>query len=245
MKKFLLTTALVSFAVPVAAADLPSSAPPPAPMMAAPPPYNWTGFYAGGHIDWSWGHDNFTATDTATGAAVSSGSSNATTFHGGGQIGYDLMFPSNIVIGASAALNWGNGSSGNTTSSAGGANVVSTKDRDDFGGSVDARLGYAFGDLLPYATGGWSWTTGNVTRTQVVGTTNLATPGTSESSNVFRNGWNLGAGLEYRLWRNWTVFGEYRYTSFGSANVTYPLAGRAVSSTVAANSVALGVNYRF
>ena len=244
MNKFLLTTALIALAAPAAAADLPSSAPPPAPMLVASPVYNWTGFYVGGHVGWGWSHDSFTAFDSATGVPVSNGSGNATIFHGGGQIGYDLMFPSNIVIGASAALSWGTGSSG-TTASGGGATVVSTKTTDNVSGSVNGRLGYAFGDLLPYATGGWSWSNGSITRTQDAGTTGLATPGTSESSNVFRSGWNVGAGLEYRLWRNWTVFGEYRYTKFGAVTVSYPLAGRSVSSSVASNSVTVGVNYRF
>jgi outer membrane immunogenic protein len=217
--------------------------PPPAPALFAPP-YNWTGLYVGGHFGWAWSRDSFDTTNTFTGATVDTGTNNATTFHGGGQIGYDLMFPSNIVIGAVTGVSWGSASS-TTTSNAAGSNVVSSSSTGGVGGNVNARLGYAFGDLLPYTTGGWAWSTGTNTRTQLVGVTGLATPGTSESANFFRNGWDLGAGLEYRVWSNWTIFGEYRYASYGSINVAYPLAGRSTNSSLTADSLTLGVNYKF
>jgi len=243
MKRFWLATVLASFVLPAAAADLFSSEPPP-PVVVAQPPYNWSGFYAGGHLGWAWSRNSYTITDTFTGAGVGGGTTDSTTFHGGGQIGYDMMFPSSFVIGARATVSWGLGSS-TTASSASGANVVSTSSTDDMGGDVNARLGYAIGDFLPYAIGGWAWSTGTATRTQVAGTTNFATPGTVESTNVFRNGWDVGGGLEYQMWSNWTVFGEYRYASFDSVNIGFPLAGRSTNSSVAADSVTLGVNYRF
>ncbi len=243
MKRFLFATALASVALPAVAADLLYPEPPP-PVVVAQPPYNWTGFYVGGHVGWAWSSDSFVTTNAVTGATVGSGTSTGTTFHGGGQIGYDLMFPSNFLIGASTAVSWGSASS-TTTSSAAGANVVSNSNTGGVGGDVNARVGYAFGDLLPYATGGWTWSTATTTRTQLVGTTGFATPGTSESANIFRNGWDVGGGLEYRVWSSWTVYGEYRYASFGSTNVVYPIAGRSTSSSLTANSLTLGVNYKF
>ncbi len=243
MKRFLLASVLASFALPAAAADLFSSEPPPT-VFVPLPPYNWTGFYAGGHVGWVWSRDNFSVTDTFTGATVGGGTNDATSFHGGGQIGYDMMFPSNFVIGARTSVSWGFGSS-TTNTSASGATVASTSSSDDVGGDVNARLGYAIGDFLPYAIGGWAWSSGTSTRTQLVGTTGFATPGTVESANVFRNGWDVGGGLEYQMWSNWTVFGEYRYASFGSVNVVYPLAGHSTNSSLTANSLALGVNYKF
>jgi opacity protein-like surface antigen len=243
MKRFLIASVLASVALPAMAADLPSPGPPPPPLYG-PVPYNWTGLYVGGHLGWAWSRNNFDTTDTFTGATIDAGTNDATTFHGGGQIGYDLMFPSSIVIGASTAVSWGDSSS-TTSSNAAGTNVVSNSSTGGIGGNVNARLGYAIGDMLPYATGGWAWSTGASTRTQEVGTTGLATPGTSESANIFRNGWDLGAGLEYRMFSNWTVFGEYRYTSFESVTVAYPLAGRSTSSSLSADSLTLGVNYKF
>lgn len=178
MKRFLLASVLASFALPAAAADLFSSEPPPT-VFVPLPPYNWTGFYAGGHVGWVWSRDNFSVTDTFTGATVGGGTNDATSFHGGGQIGYDMMFPSNFVIGARTSVSWGFGSS-TTNTSASGATVASTSSSDDVGGDVNARLGYAIGDFLPYAIGGWAWSSGTSTRTQLVGTTGFATPGTVE-----------------------------------------------------------------
>ena len=243
MKRFLFSTILASLALPAAAADLFSNEPPPT-VFVPTPAYNWSGFYAGGHVGWAWSANNFGVTDMFTGARIGGGTNDATTFHAGGQVGYDMMFPSNIVVGARASASWGFGSS-STNTSASGATVASMSGTDDVGGDVNARLGYAIGDFLPYAMGGWAWTSGTSTRTQLVGTTGLATPGTVESANIFRNGWDIGGGLEYQVWSNWTVFGEYRYASFGSVNVVFPLAGRSTTSTLTANSVTLGVNYRF
>jgi outer membrane immunogenic protein len=243
MKRLLVATVLASFALPAAAADLFSAEPPPI-VFVPSPAYNWSGFYAGAHVGWAWSQDSYSVTDTFTGATVGSGTNDATSFHAGGQIGYDMMFPSNFVIGARTTVSWGFGSS-NTNTSASGATVASTSSSNDVGGDVDARLGYAIGDFLPYAIGGWAWSSGTSTRTQLAGTTGFATPGTIESTNVFRNGWDVGGGLEYRIWSNWTVFGEYRYASFGSVNIVYPLAGHSTNSSLRANSLALGVNYKF
>ncbi len=242
MKRFLIATILASFALPAAAADLFSNEPPP-PVVYAPP-FSWTGFYAGGHVGWAWSRDSYSVTNMFTGASIGGGTSDATSFHAGGQIGYDMMFPSNFVIGARTSVSWGFGSSTTNTSPSGAA-VASTSDSNDIGGDVNARLGYAIGDFLPYAIGGWAWSSGTITRTQLTGTTGAATPGTIESANLFRNGWDVGGGLEYQMWSNWTVFGEYRYASFGSVNIAYPLAGRSTNSSLNANSLALGVNYRF
>lgn len=197
MKRLIFATVLTSFALPAAAADLFSSEPPPT-VFVPSSVYNWSGFYGGGHVGWAWSRDTFSVTDTFTGATIGSGSNNGTSFHAGGQIGYDMMFASRFVIGARASVSWGFGSS-TTNTSASGATAASTSNSNDMGGDVDARFGYAIGDFLPYAIGGWAWSSGTSTRTQLVGTTGLATPGTVESANVFRNGWNVGGGLEYQV----------------------------------------------
>ena len=71
------------------AADLARRAPPPAPAYVppAPPPYLWTGCYAGGNIGEAW--SNFEIIDAATGGTVSTSNSG---FAGGGQIGCDYQW---------------------------------------------------------------------------------------------------------------------------------------------------------
>jgi hypothetical protein len=77
-------------------ADLPSAPAPTAPavyMPAAPPVYNWTGFYIG--ANGGWGFVNVTDTATFTGGLLGglSGSGTATTNAAvaGGQIGYNYQ----------------------------------------------------------------------------------------------------------------------------------------------------------
>ena len=71
------------------AAELARRAPPPASAYVppAPPPYLWTGCYAGGNIGGAW--SNFEITDAATGGTVSTSNSG---FAGGGQIGRDYQW---------------------------------------------------------------------------------------------------------------------------------------------------------
>lgn len=235
MRTLLIAAAALVLATPAAADGL---------YPTAAPAYDWTGFYLGGQLGWAWSQSNTTTTRSDTGALVGSGSDDKSGFRGGGQIGYDFMTSPGLVLGARASLLWGS-STATTSTSAAGANVWTSGETGGVGGTVNGRLGFAFGDFLPYATGGWAWADGTATRTQDAGVTGLATPGTVEQQSVFRNGWNLGAGVEYRFWGNFTVFGEYRYTQFAASSVTFPLAQRMDVSTTSSNAVDIGVNYRF
>jgi outer membrane immunogenic protein len=52
MKKLAIAIAAIALiGTPAFAADMPLKAPPPAPA----PVYNWTGFYVGGNVGYSWG----------------------------------------------------------------------------------------------------------------------------------------------------------------------------------------------
>lgn len=177
---------------------MPLTTAPASPVPAPPTAYDWTGFYVGGHFGWGWGHTDSIVTNAITGAFLNSYSTDGKNFHGGGQIGYDFMTPSGIVIGARAWLTF-NPDRSSTSTNAAGNYVVSDSNAGDLAGSVNARLGYALGDFLPYAIGGWSWGAGTTTRTQEVGASAFATPGTSEREQFFIDGWDVGAGLEYRL----------------------------------------------
>ena len=221
------------------AADLPAAPVYKAPAARMAPLVDWTGFYVGGHINETWAHNNGTTVDTTTGAVVSTGSANQSKFHGGGQIGYDYMLPSRFVVGVLADVN-----SGTSTSSTFSNHADSSKT--DVGGTVRARLGYAFDNVLLYGTGGWAWTTGSSTRTQTaLPLTGATVIGTSETVNTNANGWTLGAGLAWAMVPHWNVYGEYRYTDYGSNTVTFPIAQRSTSNSTTVNLLELGVNYKF
>src|SRR6201996_4999303 len=73
------------------AADLPARTYTKAPVMVDPG-YNWSGFYIGGNVGYSWGRSSDTTTYTnGAGATLftAAGSSNLDGVVGGGQIGYN------------------------------------------------------------------------------------------------------------------------------------------------------------
>ena len=138
-------------------------------------PYNWTGFYAGGNLGVAWGSSNWNA-----GPGIS-GTTNLfqtiDTFDEGGsffaglQGGYNYMLPNRIVLGAEIDTTfpaWPTlpsgvnpfgvsiGGSSNFTSPALGAASFAETMLDS--GTVRGRIGYAPGNWLFYATGGFAWT---------------------------------------------------------------------------------------
>ena len=144
--------------------------------MPVAPAYDWTGFYVGGHGSVSWSHTSSSVFDTPTGAIVSAPvGGTASAVHGGGQIGFDYMMPSRVVIGFLADVSSGETRSSTTVDAFG----TSTNQSQTYeSGTVRGRLGYAFDRVLLYGTGGWAWSNGQSTRTQVTGAVNLATAGT-------------------------------------------------------------------
>ena len=113
------------------------------------------------------------------------------------------------------------------------------------------RAGYAFGDLLPYMFGGLavgrmdvsSTISSSVIRTidgpgGVVSSGPLpqfALTSTVGRSNAFVAGWTAGLGMEYMLWSNIFVRGEWEYIQFMSIQNT----------AVSENSVHAGLGYKF
>jgi outer membrane immunogenic protein len=202
----LVATALSTAAVSsVSAADLPSQAPPPAPVFA-PPVFTWTGFYVGGNLGWGW-RDDDNETVVLTGPGIPAGlvgtlnfdNGNDGNFTGGGQIGYNYQIGS-FVIGAEADIQ---GIDTNDNEAvffpgpgfAGGEFVPGEfEEGADWWGSVRLRAGVAFDRFLVYATGGLAYTEDNT-------------------------GWALGGGVEWAMPVNW----------FGSSAVTLGLEGLWVS----------------
>src|SRR5882724_10914365 len=143
MKKFFLgAAAMIAFAAPAFAADMPARTYTKAPAYTAPEVvYNWTGFYIGGHLGGAFAGNN---------SLEGSGGR----FMGGVQAGFDYQFATNWVIGAEAQYSWLGGNSGGGVIFPGGTVVTGNTDQL---GSATARLGYAFGPALLYAKGGYAW----------------------------------------------------------------------------------------
>jgi outer membrane immunogenic protein len=227
MKKFLLgTAAIVAFASPALAADIPPRTYSMAPVYTAPQVvYNWTGFYIGGHVGGAFASDN------------SLQGSNAR-FLGGVQGGFDYQFASNWVLGAEAQYSWLGG--GNNTAAVFPGGTLVNANTDQLG-SVTGRLGYTWGPALLYGKGGYAWRDNNN-----IGVTVGGIPAAFTTSGNQRDGYTVGAGLEYLFAPNWSAKAEYQYYNFG--NTTFTSGPAAIAGSRFRDdehTVKVGVNYRF
>ncbi len=206
--------------------------------------YDWSGFYVGAHGAYSWGHSTSHTTNTATGASAGDSSSNSSNGSGGIQLGDDYMLTRHILVGLDFRTSYLGETSDETTSNAAGTFVLKSHGRTDWAESLTGRVGYAFRNWLLYGRGGVVFDQGDVTRTQVAGTTGLATPGTVEKVSNDRVGWTIGSGLEYGFAPGWSAFVEYRYSE-STHTLDFPLAQRSNDVKGHSNAVQFGLSYKF
>jgi outer membrane immunogenic protein len=271
MKKLLLAiSALAISTVAASAADLAhktyTKAPPPPP----PPPCIWCGFYIGLNGGWAGttGGNN-SALALSHFENLSNGASSAdpifigpNTFNqntsggfGGGQIGYNWVFPYGGAGGYGGPGGWLVGVEADIQ----GASLhrsfptlffsdlgtppdvasISTDSRLDWFGTVRGRFGFATGPVLFYGTGGLAF--GGVRNNLLVGFSDgdsgLSAVGFNggnfnDNNNNTRWGWVAGAGIEWMFAPNWSLKGEYQYINLGSVTQT---ALAAVTSTDSEN----------
>ena len=212
------------------------------------PPYNWNGFYAGGHMGVAWGQSNW------TGGPGISGSTNLfapiDTFDEGGswffglQGGYNYVLPNRILLGAEVDASFPSfqtlsdisiGGITNFTSPTLGA--VSYSETVLSSGTVRGRIGYAPGGWLFYATGGFAWTYNQQSLTQL-------STGNSVSPFLWRVGWTAGAGVEVPIVLHWTARLEYLFTDYGINNKTF-FGTQPFNSDFQLQELRLGLNYQF
>ena len=231
MKKFLLgTVALVALGAtaPALAADMAARPYTKAPAYAAPI-YSWTGFYIGGHVGGAFGgsDNNFNGL----------GGTNDGRFLGGVQVGADYQFAPNFVLGVEGQYSW-LGSNNNTVVF--GATGYSYTNNQRALGSVTGRVGYTWGPAMLYVKGGYAYSDNS--ETLLLGTTSTAF--TLDTGH--RDGYTVGAGLEYMFAPNWSAKAEYMYYDFGASRFVNPT--QLVSFGTFRNddhTVKVGLNYRF
>jgi outer membrane immunogenic protein len=184
ISKILLGCAFASLSVAANAADLPKRVKPmaPAPIIAS-----WTGFYVGATT----GYNFFTHTsDVAKPNGASLGL----------RAGYDYQIAPTFVVGilVDGELDFGKKSISGTVPS-----TYTGEVKHRYTLSVDLKAGYVFNDqIMAYVVGGF--THGDIKASATVASV-------TASQTVQGNGWNLGAGVEYRFTKQWSGFGEYRY----------------------------------
>ena len=248
MKKSLLGLAAIGalIAAPAMAADLrmPLKAPP-APLV---PVATWSGCYIGGNVGAGWTRqeqsrvDQITLAGTIVAVPADYGSETDTGVIGGAQIGCDYEFAPRWVLGVQGQFDWGNLNGSHALPA---FPTFTMNDKTDNFDTATARLGYAFaGSALAYVKGGAAWAHNKDVLLQPGGAL-------SESASWTETGWTVGAGLEYRIMGNWSIFGEYDYMDFGSRTIQFNappgLSSLGEHVTIKQNlqEVKFGVNYRF
>lgn len=229
MKKLLLSAsaiiAVAALSTSAFAADLPARTYTKAPAYTAPAVvYNWTGFYIGGHVGGEFGDSSSIQGDNGR-------------FMGGVQGGADYQFAPNWVIGIEAQYSWLD-SNNNGRLFPGGTVLQANNDQL---GSVTGRIGYTWGPTLLYAKGGYAWKDGNSINVTTAG---IAQPFTT-SGNA-KDGYTVGAGLEYMFAPNWSAKVEYQYYNFGNTTITSgPPSVVGASFNNDEHTIKAGLNYRF
>ncbi|HEY1472539.1 MAG TPA: outer membrane protein [Pseudolabrys sp.] len=217
-------------AITAQAADMPRANPVPSYKAPVEAPFSWTGFYFGLNGGYAWGRSSWSDPLFTPG----SGSFNTSGGLLGGQLGYNWQ-TGPFVFGIETDADWTN-IKGSTAGLGGvcladGAGVCQTKQ--DWFGTTRGRIGYAFGRLMPYVTGGAAY--GDIKALEATG-----------NATQTRFGWTAGGGVEYSLDRNWSAKLEYLHLDLGTATLFGAAAGTpSLSVPVTDDLVRAGINYHW
>jgi high affinity Mn2+ porin len=219
------------------------------------PSYDWTGFYLGGHLGLAWGNSSWTGGPGITGTTSLYQGMNSFdeggSWFGGLQGGYNYELPDHLLLGAEADVSfpsWPTLPSGSNPFgvSIGGSSTFTspTLGTSSFAettltsGTVRGRVGYALGNWLFYATGGFAWTYNQQSLSQI-------STGSSETPFVWRLGWAAGAGVEAPIAPRWTARVEYLFTDYGKSTTKFFGGAQPVGSSFEVQELRFGLNYRF
>ncbi len=220
------SVALVTF--DAQAADQP--APLPVKAQASAPAYRWTGLYFGGHFGYGGGGFG-PGTNPAHNEAVVFPSS-VTGLIGGYQVGYNWQLPNNVVLGVEGDITFLSPLDVNATATAPFNTTL------NYVATARGRAGYAFGNFVPYVTGGLA--VGQSKVEALDGDGAVLSP--KQHTHV---GWTAGVGVEVALDRHWSAKLEYNYIDLGAQTYSLdqgPLNVIAVDPKL--HIAKLGLNYK-
>lgn len=192
----------------------------PAPAYHAPPrPSIWQGVYVGAHggysVGWATPSGGYDTVDLSGGAL-------------GGHIGYNSQ-AGDWVLGLEADGTWND-----TSGSRGFAGPTWVDAKADWTSSFRARVGYAFGNVLLYATGGVAFGGFDI---------GVATPGLSSRVSETAFGYVAGGGIEMKLSDNWS--GRLEALHYGFGDQTSNFATGSVPVDLGVTTVRAGLTFHF
>ena len=236
MKKVLLASAAfvaLTVAGSANAADMP--------VYKAPPPVvydSWTGFYVGAALGGKWANTTWTTASTSDfpGTIVDASSPrnfNPSSARIGGYAGYNWQNQA-WLLGIEFDVAYAD----KTVSSVGipgctilcfpgapGPGVDTSSVKMGWDASARARVGYLVTPgLLLYGTGGIAWQNIQTSGVCQHGATDPActvaagSPFDTQSNSKTLTGWTIGGGVEAKMYGNWLLRGEYRYSNFDAFN---------------------------
>ncbi len=171
--------------------------------------HNWAGYYVGADGGYNWGTSSYNAPTTNFSAGLNSRGGLIGAFGGN-----NYQFSNNFVAGFEGDYDFTNSKVSNAFGSALGVpNTANSHGEEiDWTSSTRARLGYAYGSVLPFVTAGVAFEQDKVTDQT------LAVANSAVSWSEIRIGYTAGAGLEYALTDKISARVEYRFADFGKNN---------------------------
>jgi outer membrane immunogenic protein len=150
-----------------------------------------------------------------------------------GKIGNLPLKPSGVLGGVQGGYNWQTGqfvfgAETDLQLSSASDTFAPYQFSNPWFGTVRGRAGFAFSNVLVYATGGLAYGRGRLTFAGVTETHTDA-------------GWTAGGGIEVGLTPHWSAKTEYLYFDLG--NQSYVLTG--TNNDLTSHLLRFGVNYRF
>lgn len=226
MKRFILAASAgllaVAMASPSTAADMPRSYE--GPVVPYVAPFSWTGFYVGINGGYGFGSSDWSS-------AITTGSTDPSGGLIGGTIGYNLQ-SGNWVWGFEGDIDY-TWLEGTDNAGTGLCTGVGCRTEVPWLATFRGRIGWTFGQWMPYVTGG-----GAVASVKM-------TPAFGAEASDSPFGWTLGVGIEYAMLGGWSVKAEYLYADFGDSTCEAATCGVDTTVDLTTNLVRFGVNYRF
>jgi high affinity Mn2+ porin len=225
MKRLFASVALGALTLDAAmAADMPVKAP------RVETYFDWSGLYLGGHT--GYGTGNYGPGTNPLPLQGIAFPSSITGLIGGYQAGYNLQLPNTLVLGIETDISFPSPVDRPKLTQA------PFNTQFEYFGTVRGRLGYAFGTVLPYVTGGAAYG-----RTQI--DLNDANDNIFATKARMHLGWVAGAGVEFALGGPWSGKVEYNYIDLGARAYglgDVPLPNVNVDPKL--HAIKLGLNYR-
>jgi outer membrane immunogenic protein len=203
-------------------------------------PAGWTGCHAGVNAGYGW--SSISGTDTGINAAIGSATARGGAL--GGQLGCDRQ-AANWVWGAQISADITNLTGSHLYAGGSGPADVVTYDIKSLV-SITGRIGHLLQpDTLAYMKAGGAWARTNHDDSDPAPLSGVPYVGNTE---VTRNGWLVGIGLERKSGKDMSYYAEYNYMDFGRRAVTIAYSDGVIANYSFRQNMSLlgfGVNYRF